>query len=188
MKSRKAFRAEASAKAVKASKRTRTAPERYASLQFDRQGSIIPRASYTLDDDDRQSGSEHANAQEEEPDDVDSEDGGVEKDYDDIDLPAEDIDTVEEFVSEKQPDDKTRHQLALLQLPPNKKWSEKDLEKEIYLRVGLHLLYNKIHGGSWLHLGRSIHISYLHFSQKVINTMQASVAISKERKEAVKSI
>lgn len=37
---------------------------------------------------------------------------------------------------------------------------------------GLHWLYNQIHGGSWLHLGRSIHIPYLQFPQKVIDTMK----------------
>ena len=57
-----------------------------------------------------------------------------------------------QFVVEEQPDDETRHQLAILSLPPSKVWTDADLNDEGTMRVGLLLLYNKIHGRSHLHI------------------------------------
>jgi hypothetical protein len=70
---------------------------------------------------------------------------------------------LEEFISEEQPDDATRHQLAMLQIPEDKVWTEDDLNEEFNLKLGLHLLYNKINGKTELHFGKSIHIRYQAF-------------------------
>jgi hypothetical protein len=45
-----------------------------------------------------------------------------------------------EFISKKQPDDETRHQLVLPQILSLKKWTEADLSDEFNLKLGLHLL------------------------------------------------
>jgi hypothetical protein len=66
-----------------------------------------------------------------------------------------------DFADRHQPDDDTRHLMALLQLPEGKKWSTEDLEESEYLRFGLLLLYNHSRGIKTLHLGTSIHIKYL---------------------------
>ncbi|KAJ6176868.1 Helicase C-terminal [Penicillium canescens] len=66
-----------------------------------------------------------------------------------------------DFADRHQPDDNTRHLMALLQLPEGKKWSTEDLEESEYLRFGLLLLYNHSRGIKTLHLGSSIHIKYL---------------------------
>lgn len=53
---------------------------------------------------------------------------------------------MEDFVSKTQPDDETRHRLALLKMPTGRTYTENDLEDEFTMKVGLHLLYNKIQG------------------------------------------
>jgi hypothetical protein len=68
-----------------------------------------------------------------------------------------------DFISETQPDDETRHRLALLQMPQGKTYTEEDLGDEFTMQVGLHLLYNKTNGKTELHLGKSIHIKYWTF-------------------------
>lgn len=60
---------------------------------------------------------------------------------------------LEAFVNEEQPDDAERHRLALLSIPVDKVWSDADLNEEKYLKLGLHLLYNKIQGKKELHFG-----------------------------------
>jgi hypothetical protein len=45
-----------------------------------------------------------------------------------------------DFADRHQPEDNTRHLIALLQLPEGKKWSTKALEESKYLRFGLILL------------------------------------------------
>lgn len=47
------------------------------------------------------------------------------------------IQELQEFLSEQQPDDDTRHQMALLKMLPNKTWNESDLNDEFHMRVGL---------------------------------------------------
>jgi hypothetical protein len=66
----------------------------------------------------------------------------------------------EEFAEEEQPDDATRHLIALLALRLGKTWTLKDLSNEGYLRVALSLLYNRVHGVKFLHMGKSIHLKY----------------------------
>ena len=77
-----------------------------------------------------------------------------------------------DFISENQPDDETRNRLALLQMPVSKIYAEEDLSDEITMKVGLHLLYNKIQGKKELHLGKSIHIKYWTFPSDVTVSME----------------
>jgi hypothetical protein len=70
---------------------------------------------------------------------------------------------IEDFVSKIQPGDKTRHFLALLEMPAGKIYAEHDLDNEFTIKVGLHLLHNKIQGKDELHLKKSIHIKYSSF-------------------------
>lgn len=86
-----------------------------------------------------------------------------------------------EFVAEQQPDDRTRHMLALLSLPKDKIWTEGDLSDEFCMRLGLLLLLNKIHGQHELHFGRSIHIRYLAFPKEIVEKMNAQVQPSAKR-------
>lgn len=176
-------------------KRTRKAPERYASLKFDKRGVILPHSSTARTTEPDVEDESHEDDRDEDardedyerPDDVDSDDEMLDNWGDD--LGDRDIgmdDDVARYVNENHPDDERRHQLALLQLPANKTWSAKDLENELFRRVGLHLLYNKIHGGSWLHLGRSVHIAYLQIPQQVLDKMRGyTEASEKQMKEAM---
>lgn len=172
-------------------KRSRKAPERYAALKFDNRGGILPHSSSVIaeldSDDESIVQKEDRDEDYEIPDDIDSEDEMLDTSWDEdtLDTDLEKDDDVANFVNENHPDDETRHKLALLQLPSNKTWSEKDLGNELFMRVGLHLLYNKIHGGSWLHLERSIHIAYLQFPQKMIDTMKYTEATEKQMKTAM---
>lgn len=200
MTARRKERADAAVETLKEEmkgRRTRKAPERYASLKFDKQGAILPRSSSAriIEPD-----SEHESDEEdhdkddhdeyhERPDDVDSDDEMLDNWGDDlVDIDIGMDDEAASYVNENYPDDETRHKLALLQLPAHKTWSAKDLDNELFMRVGLHLLYNKIHGGSWLHLGRSIHVAYLQFSQKVLNTMKGYTEVSKKQMKAAMSL
>lgn len=101
-------------------------------------------------------------------------------------LMFENAEELAEFVSENQPDDETRHRLALLRLPRDKLWCEDDLQSEFYLRVGLLLLYNLIQGKSQLALGKSVHIRYLSFPADVIKSMNATNRLTKARMKAVR--
>ena len=74
--------------------------------------------------------------------------------------------SLEDFVSQTQPDDETRHKIALLSFPYGKEWTLSDLDVEINLRRALHLLYNRIQGKTTLHFGKSIHIKYTTFPKK----------------------
>ena len=75
----------------------------------------------------------------------------------------------------------------MLSLPQNKKWTEKDLEDETFLKVGLHLLYNKIQGKKTLHLGKSIHINYTSFPVKIQEKMKKErTSLSQAQKKAAR--
>lgn len=89
-----------------------------------------------------------------------------------------------EFVSENQPDDETRHRLALIQLPYRKHWTEADLATEFNLRIGLLLLYNHIQGRRQLSLGKSVHIRYLAFPEHIIKSLNAATKITKTKIKA----
>jgi hypothetical protein len=93
-----------------------------------------------------------------------------------------------EFISETQPDDETRHRLALLQMPQAKKYTEDDLQDEFTMRVGLHLLYNKIHGKTELHLGKSIHIRYWTFPKDVIAITEKKVQTTLAQKKVAEKL
>ncbi|QKX54988.1 uncharacterized protein TRUGW13939_02078 [Talaromyces rugulosus] len=172
--------------------RSQKVPERYGSLKFDKHGTILPHSPITNttrsdSEDELEFGEENDDENHEEHDDVDSEDEMLEASWGEGLADTADIDiddAAANFVNETQPDDDTRHKLALLQLPFSKQWSEKDLENELYMRIGLHLLYNKIHGGSWLHLGRSIHLAYLQFPQKVVDRMKGCTEATEKQKKA----
>jgi hypothetical protein len=88
---------------------------------------------------------------------------------------------LEEFCDENQPDDATRHKLALLQIPAGKHWTDEDLEEELYLKLGLHLLYNKIQGKDELHFGKSIHIRYLAFPKDIVQGMEKNRQVDDRR-------
>lgn len=92
------------------------------------------------------------------------------------------------FISDNQPDDVTRHRLALLQLPRHKEWSEADLSDEKYMRIALHLLYNKINGRTELHLEKSIHIKYLNFPRRLIKKITQRSQPSDESTKAAKEM
>lgn len=77
-----------------------------------------------------------------------------------------------EFIAEDQPDDETRQRKSLLSLEPGIVWTEKDLDLEAGLRLGLHLLYNKIQGKKDLQFGYSIHIHYMAFPKDVVALME----------------
>lgn len=194
MTARNQKRSEAATEVIR-EKRSRRAPERYASLKYDSRGGILPHSSSSetagLDSDDESIVHEEDRDEEYEiPDDIDSEDEMLDTNWEEEDLNTDlEVDNdVANFVNENHPDDETRHKLALLQLPPHKTWTEKDLENELFMRVGLHLLYNKIHGGSSLHLERSIHIAYLQFPQKVIDTMKGYTEATEKQMETAMSI
>jgi len=89
---------------------------------------------------------------------------------------------LEAFCDENQPDDATRHKLALLQIPAGKHWTDNDLEDEFNLKLGLHLLYNKIQGKDELHFGKSIHIRYLSFPKDVVQGMEKDRQVDDRRK------
>jgi hypothetical protein len=91
---------------------------------------------------------------------------------------------LQEFVNEEQPDDATRHLLALLAIPEDKTWTEEDLEIEQFLKIGLHLLYNKIQGKEELHFGKSIHIKYDAFPKSNILAMEKRRAPNERRRKA----
>jgi hypothetical protein len=91
-----------------------------------------------------------------------------------------------EFISDNQPDDETRHRLALISLPANKIWAEADLDNEFHLRVGLLLLYNRIQGKKGLSLAKSIHIRYASFPESVVRKMEANMEVDKKRTKMVK--
>jgi hypothetical protein len=90
-----------------------------------------------------------------------------------------------DFVTDQQPDDETRHRLALLSLPANKVWAESDLDIEFYLRVGLLLLYNRIQGKQGLALSKSIHIRYLTFPHDVTSRLEAGLKVNKTKERAI---
>jgi hypothetical protein len=91
---------------------------------------------------------------------------------------------LEEFCDENQPDDATRHKLALLQIPAGKHWTDNDLKEEFNLKLGLHLLYNKIQGKDELHFGKSIHIRYLSFPKDVVQGMEKDRQVD-DRRESI---
>lgn len=93
---------------------------------------------------------------------------------------------LEELADEEQPDDETRHRLALLAIPPEKTWVDEDLEDENNLKTGLHLLYNKIQGKEELHFGKSIHIRYHSFPKDVVAILEKRRELDKEQKEKAK--
>lgn len=82
---------------------------------------------------------------------------------------------LQDFLSEQQPDDETRHQMALLKMEPKKCWTESDLAQEFHMKVGLQLLYNAINNQSELHFERSIHIRYHTFPKDIMMTMKANI-------------
>ncbi|KAH0371932.1 hypothetical protein KCU65_g1433, partial [Aureobasidium melanogenum] len=51
-----------------------------------------------------------------------------------------------DFASETQPDDDTRHAIVLISLPVDHTWTDDDLSDEHHLRIGLLLLFNLIQG------------------------------------------
>jgi hypothetical protein len=93
---------------------------------------------------------------------------------------------LQDFCDEKQPDDAERHKLALLQIPKGKMWQDSDLENENNLRIGLHVLYNRIQGKEELHFGKSIHIRYLAFTKDCIEKMEKRRAVHPARERAAK--
>lgn len=93
-----------------------------------------------------------------------------------------------DFVSREQPSDETRHMTALLSLPPGKVWTEDDLDDEANVKVGLHLLYNKIQGKHSLHFGKSIHIKYKAFPSDVQESMLSERKVSNRQVKAAKKI
>jgi hypothetical protein len=78
----------------------------------------------------------------------------------------------------------------MLQIPEDKVWTEDDLNEEFNLKLGLHLLYNKINGKTELHFGKSIHIRYQAFPKDVMAMMEESrkVAASKVKTAKAKAI
>jgi len=96
---------------------------------------------------------------------------------------------LEEFINEEQPDDVTRHQLALLMIPFEKIWTLDDLKEERNMRLGLHLLWNKINAKTELHFGKSIHIRYNAFPKDIAISMERNVKPSMPQiKQAYKGI
>lgn len=68
------------------------------------------------------------------------------------------------FTQVKQPDDETRYQLALFNIPAGKEWTTDDLhdpEHPIYFEIALRLLYNKLGDSQSLHVGIFTHIHHL---------------------------
>jgi hypothetical protein len=94
---------------------------------------------------------------------------------------------LDEFVSEEQPDDVTRHRLALLQITQGKTWTEEDLQDEGNLRLGLHLLFNKINGNETLAFGKSIHIKYDNFPKDITAAMEQNRAVTAAQRKAAKA-
>ncbi|MCJ1399371.1 hypothetical protein MMC11_002573 [Xylographa trunciseda] len=124
--------------------------------------SCIKHAVYVLEDDDAQAEAELADISN--PPSFDAiVDRLVPKTT--IDFKAEEL---EDFISETQPDDQTRHRIALLSLPASKIWSEEDLHDDHFIRVGLMLLYNLCQGRQGLSLSKSIHIHYRAFPKHII--------------------
>lgn len=72
-----------------------------------------------------------------------------------------------DFASETQPDDDTRHALVLLSLPVDHTWTDDDPFDEHDLRIGLLLLFNLIQDQDQLATSRSPHIHYSHFPNRV---------------------
>ena len=73
------------------------------------------------------------------------------------------------FTQVKQPNDETRYQLALFNIPAGKKWTTDDLhdpDHPIYFEIALRLLYNKLRDSKGLHMGTSIHVHYSSISQQ----------------------
>lgn len=94
-------------------------------------------------------------------------------------------DDLQVFASETQSDDETRHKLVLLSLPVDHTWTDKDLNDEQYLRVGLLLLFNLIQGQDRLATSRSPHINYTHFSAKLKERVTNNLAMTEATEEAV---
>jgi hypothetical protein len=93
-----------------------------------------------------------------------------------------------DFVSREQPNDETRHMLALLSLPEDKIWVEDDLDDDKNLKLGLHLLYNKIQGTTTLHFGKSIHICYRAFPLDVQASMKSERRVNTRQARAAKKV
>jgi hypothetical protein len=70
--------------------------------------------------------------------------------------------------------------MALLALPPGKMWTLEDLSDEEYLRVALRLLYNRVYGVKFLHMGKSIHLKYGRLPSKEVLAKIGVVASSQE--------
>ena len=70
--------------------------------------------------------------------------------------------------------------MALLALRPGKTWTLEDLSNEGCLRVALRLLYNRVHGIKFLHMGKSIHLKYGKLPNKEVLAKVGVVASSKE--------
>ncbi|KAI9376376.1 hypothetical protein BJX61DRAFT_490486 [Aspergillus egyptiacus] len=90
------------------------------------------------------------------------------------------------YIRDVQPDDVLRHKITLLRQSPPVVWTEKDLENEDNLILGLRLLYNKMNGAEMMHLTKSIHIMYKQFPQWMINQMAKVRDPSARKKKTAK--
>ncbi|KAL4950051.1 hypothetical protein BDW69DRAFT_202403 [Aspergillus filifer] len=90
---------------------------------------------------------------------------------------------LEMFLSECQPNDAMRHNLALLKYRPGREWTEEDLENDASMELGLRLLYNKINGMNMVHLTKSVHIQYKQFSQAMHDQMDKKSAANRLNKQ-----
>ena len=68
--------------------------------------------------------------------------------------------------------------LGILKMPEGKIYTEEDLSDESTMKVGLHLLYNKIQGKKELHLGKSIHIMHRTFLSDVTVSIEKNLKIN----------
>jgi hypothetical protein len=83
-----------------------------------------------------------------------------------------------DFASDTQPDDDTRHNLVLLSLPVDYTWTDADLDHEHHLRVGLLLLFNLIQGQDRLATSRSPHINYSQFPERVRDKVKNRLVVN----------
>ena len=68
-------------------------------------------------------------------------------------------------------------------MPEGKIYTEEDLSDESTMKVGLHLLYNKIQRKKEPHLGKSIHIKYWTFLSDVTASMEKNLKIRQAQKK-----
>lgn len=160
-------------------------------------------ADYKPDDDDEDSDSGSGNDDDTEEEDGDDDDGHVqyggratnnkflegEKEVERNEMENMDVfgpHDLLDFVDNDHPDDAERHTMALLELPPHHLWYPEDLDNENYLRIGLLLLYNKIHGRTGLALTHSIHINYDELNLADAHKMTRGLAITASQAKATK--